>query len=293
VPELAEILRAAGRGPEMWADTPQAEIEREGEPREIEVWPVEGGRLGLIRDLSARRELERRRRETQRLVSHELKTPLASIAGFGSMLERYPMSEEELKRVAGLIRGEAERLGEMVRVFLDLERLGAGQLEAERQKLDLSELVRRRCEFLAPPAVGRGQEIVLEAPEPVEVHGAPELLERVVDNLVGNALKYAPEGSVVEVTVAENGSAAIFAVRDHGPGIPAEALPRLFERFYRVPGSPAGGSGLGLALVREVAQWHGGSVEVSSAPGEGARFTVRLPFEIQPEDRHGAASAGS
>ena len=118
------------------------EVEVDGRRLEVEVRPIDAGTLGLLRDVTAARELERSRREMQRMVSHELKTPLASIAGFGAMLERYELSRDEQLRVAGLIRGEADRLGDMVRSFLDLERLGSGRWEGERDAVDLAELVR-------------------------------------------------------------------------------------------------------------------------------------------------------
>jgi len=234
-----------------------------------------GDRLQLVRTLEDR--LEHRRREMQRLVSHELKTPLASISGFGSMLETYSLSAEELQRVAGLIRGEADRLGEMVRTFLDLERLGSGIEDVEREEVELGELVKGRCDLLAQVAKGRDQELDVTITEPLYVHGAPQLLERLVDNLVGNALKYSPEGETVELRLRQYGDQVEIEVADHGPGIPADALAHLFERFYRIPGETASGSGLGLAVVKEVADWHGASVEVDSSVGAGSSFTVRIP----------------
>ena len=130
VPRLDEVAEASGRPVGAWSETGRVEVDRNGRTLEVEVRRLGDRHLGLVRDLTARRELDRQRREMQRLVSHELKTPLASIAGFGSMLERYELSPDELRRVASLVRGEAERLGEMVRTFLDLERLGSGRLGA-------------------------------------------------------------------------------------------------------------------------------------------------------------------
>ncbi len=257
------------------------------------------GTLGVLRDVTAERELESRRREMQRMVSHELKTPLASIASFGSMLERYELSDEELARLAGLIRGESERLLAMVTTFLDLERIGGGRWGGEREPVDLAALAAERIEILRAAAEPRGIEIVLEAPEALRpdgpdacrVTGDRELLGRVVDNLVGNAVKYSPEGERVAVRVrrtdAPDGEVEL-AVADRGPGIPPESQEHLFERFYRVPGrrgatdEPAG-SGLGLALVREIAQWHGGCVFMETEPARGSVFTVRIPAGAPPE----------
>ena len=248
---------------------------RGGRELKVATRRLEGGHLGVIRDVTAERELESRRREMQRMVSHELKTPLAAIGSFGSMLQRYDLTGEELERLAGLIRGESDRLLDMVTTYLDLERLGGG--EEEQAELDLGELAGERLEILEAAAGRRGQSLKLARRGAATVTGDRQLLARVIDNLAGNALKYSPPGSAVEIEVREVGRWIELEVRDEGPGIPPEALPRIFERFYRVPGSGSAGSGLGLALVREIAEWHGGCVEVDSEPGAGSAFRVRLP----------------
>jgi signal transduction histidine kinase/CHASE2 domain-containing sensor protein len=284
-PELRELATAVGRDSEGWTSSPRAELERLGRPIEVEVWRIGDGHLGVFRDLATRRELERQRREMQRLVSHELKTPLSSIAGFGSMLETYELSDEELRRVAGMIRGEAERLGDMVRGFLDLERVGSGQWDDEKSFVELGELVSERCELLSSAASSRRQDITVDLRSPSAVSGVPTLLERLIDNLVSNALKYSPEASDVEVRVLPSDDHVNLEVLDHGPGIPDDSLPHLFERFYRVPGSTAPGTGLGLAFVKEIADWHGAEVEVRSSAGQGTVFAVSFPaYDGGPEE---------
>lgn len=267
VPSRAEI--EAGRADERL-------IERRGRTLEVALRALSSGWLGLLRDVTDRVALEQRRREMQRLVSHELKTPLASIAGFGEMLATYDLTDEELRRVAGLIRSEADRLGEMVRAFLDLERMGAGAWDGEAKLLDLSALVAGRCELLRPAAAARGQRLEVDVATGLEVRGVERLLGQLVDNLVGNALKYAHDGGRIAVEAAALGreGGARLVVTDDGPGIPANAVPHLFERFYRVPGTRREGSGLGLAVVKEVADWHGAAVSVDTAPGRGTRMTV-------------------
>jgi signal transduction histidine kinase/CHASE2 domain-containing sensor protein len=274
---LRELSAATGRDAAAWGEPPQTELEWRGRPLEFELWPLDDGFLGIVRDISSRRELDRRRREMQRLVSHELKTPLSSIAGFGSMLESYTLSEDELRRVAGTIRGEAERLGEMVRTFLDLERLESGRWEIAQQSVELAELVRKRCELLDPSATSESASINLSVGRSQPITGAPQLLAQLIDNLVGNALKFSPEGSPVIVELEMVDAEVVLSVIDHGPGIPQEALPQLFERFYRVPGTGQPGSGLGLAVVKEIAAWHGARVEVDSEQGRGTSFRVRFP----------------
>jgi signal transduction histidine kinase len=105
----------------------------------------------------------------------------------------------------------------------------------------------------------------------------PALLDRVVDNLVGNAIKYSSEGDRIEIALGRHEQRIIMTIRDHGPGIPEDSLERIFDRFYRVPGTKAAGAGLGLALAKEVVDWHGGCMTINSEVGAGSTFTVALP----------------
>ena len=130
--------------------------------------------------------------------------------------------------------------------------------------------------MLAAAASEGGHEIALDAPSEALVTGVPQLLESLVDNLVGNAFKHSPPGAAVAVAVRRESGHVVLEVLDHGPGIPEDAFPHLFERFYRVPGSRPGGTGLGLALVREVADWHGATVEVDTRTGHGSTFRVHF-----------------
>jgi signal transduction histidine kinase len=293
VPNLNELGTSASDAADHSELPSPIETERGGRNLSIQLRSLAIGTLGLVRDVTAARELERRRRETQRMVSHELKTPLASISGFGAMLERYELDREEQLRVAGMIRGEADRLGRMVTTFLDLERLGSGRFEAERQPVDLAALTSRRCELLEATASERSQSLHVEARSAATVVGAVELLERLVDNLVGNALKYSPPGTPVNVTVEEQPGSVVFEVRDRGPGIPPNALPHLFERFFRVPGGEQSGTGLGLALVREVADWHDAEVRVDSVVGLGSTFTVTFPAPSERNETDAGDHSGS
>jgi len=286
--ELLEVNPAAEK---LWGGLPrlgdieavldpasgEGAVKRAGHELSLHTSPLEGGLLAIIRDVTAESELNRRRRDMQRLVSHELKTPLASISGFGETLERYELTGQEQRRVASLIRGEAGRLQEMVTVFLDLERLGAGHWEGDAEIVDFSELVRRRLEILAAAADARGQSFTPSLADGCRVSGVPALLDRVVDNLLGNAIKYSVDGDKIEVVVRSDDERIVFSVCDHGPGIPADEIPRLSERFYRIAGAAESGSGLGLALVDEIATWHGGCIYIDSEIGSGSTFTVELP----------------
>ena len=289
---IAVVNPAAAR---LWGDEPRrtdfediekdeestgaATFHRKGKEIAVTVLAVGDGGMALLRDVTAEAELERKRRDMQRLVSHELKTPLASIAGFGETLQRYELTHDEQHRVASLIRGESLRLGEMVATFLDLERLGSDQWAESTEAVDLGALVEQRLQILSEAARAREQQIVPSIEAGVKVKASTTLLARVVDNLVGNALKYSAEGGVIEVLVINDNGIATLKVTDHGVGIPEQALPRLFERFYRVPGIEGSGSGLGLAVANEVVTWHGGCIEVESIVEQGSTFTVRLPAE--------------
>lgn len=243
----------------------------------VVVTDLDSNRLAIIRDVTAERTLEQRRRDMQQLVSHELKTPLASIAGFGETLERYKLSGEELSKVASMIRGEAGRLQDMVTVFLDLERLGGGHWDDEAAPVDLGALVAARLEVLEAAARARDLEITSSISAGRRISGVPALLDRVVDNLIGNAIKYSKPGGGIDVSVRPDSDRIVMTVSDHGAGIPRESLERIFDRFYRVPGTDGPGAGLGLALVKEVVDWHGGCMTIESEPGVGSAFTVRLP----------------
>lgn len=290
----AAAVRLWGEPPRLSELRPAGDetVRRADKELRISVRELEDGHLGVLRDVTAERQLEHRRREMQRLVSHELKTPLASIAGFGGMLERYRLSEAELHRVAGLIRGESERLLDMVTTFLDLERLASGRLGEAKSELDLGALAAERHELLAAATDAAGHALSLSRSGPARVVGDRQLLARAVDNLVGNALKHTPGGTRISLEVAADGDRVTLRVRDDGPGIAPEALPRLFERFYRAPGAGGGGSGLGLAMVREIAEWHGGCVHVESEPGAGSAFTVELPAagEVERDDEENESS---
>ncbi len=283
VPAVGDVP-APKHGARHRSDDTTLEIEQNGRHLEVEMRPIDSGLLGLFRDVTAARELERSRRDMQRMVSHELKTPLSSISGFGAMIETYDLSREERLRVAGLIRGEADRLADMVRTFLDLERLGSQDDKEQWTTVDLGSLAKERCDVLKAAAAESGQELHIEGWDDCPVTGSPALLARLIDNLVGNAIKYSPSGATIQVVTRRLGPSATLVVTDDGPGIDPEALPHIFERFYRVPGSGSSGSGLGLALVKEIADRHGARVRVTSEVGRGSTFTAEFPCVDREEE---------
>jgi signal transduction histidine kinase len=213
--------------------------------------------------------------ESKRRLAHELKTPLASMRGLSQLLAGFDLTEAERRRVASLLETEAGKLQSLVGVLLDLERLPLRDFHASSSVLNLGDLVAARLELLRTVA---GRPLLMTNDTPLFVRADAALLERVVDNLVGNALKYAPPPAPVTVRVLAGGGEAVIEVEDRGPGLGADRE-RLFGRFVR--GAAAGGTeglGLGLALVTEIARWHGGTVTADDAAGGGARFRVTLPL---------------
>ncbi|MCU0291083.1 MAG: CHASE2 domain-containing protein [Thermoanaerobaculaceae bacterium] len=234
-------------------------------------------RLELLESLAAEAaERSVAEAEARRVAAHELKTPLTSLKGLAQLLRDYDLDTEEQRHVADLVHHEAERLHALVDTLLDLERLQLKDFEREARPVDLSRLAAERTEALAR---GGGREIRAEGDVTVTVRGVEPLLSRVVDNLVGNALKFAPPGLPVTVRVLRAADEAWLEVEDHGPGVAPDDRERIFTRFGRgasAAGQP--GLGLGLALVSEVAAWHGGRVQLLDAPGGGSVFRVHLPI---------------
>jgi two-component system phosphate regulon sensor histidine kinase PhoR len=240
------------------------------------------GAVLTFNDATERHRVERIRRDFVANASHELRTPLTSIRGFVEALEDGALAEPATaQRFLAKIRTHADRMTALVDDLLELSRLETGDRApewSETQPQDVAEEVVTLFEDLAAR-----KRISLSA----RAHGAPavvtdpERLRRILENLVDNAIKYSPEGAHVEIVgaAAPDGSARV-EVTDDGPGIAAEHLERLFERFYRVDKARSrelGGTGLGLSIVKHLAEGMGASVSVASEPGRGARFVVWLP----------------
>jgi two-component system phosphate regulon sensor histidine kinase PhoR len=260
------------------------------ERRELELsalaLPDRGGMVLVVRDATAERRLAEMRRDFVANVSHELKTPLAAIRGFAETLRDGALDEPPTAhRFVDRILAQARRLQALLEDLLTLSRLESLGRSPERQRVDLPSLARRVAESTAPLAQEKNVRVELVPGEPARYSGDAESLERMVSNLVENAVKYNRPGGSVRVEITHPASGPVFTVRDDGIGIPHEVLPRVFERFYRVDKARSreeGGTGLGLAIVKHVAQSHGGRVEVESELGKGTTFRVFLP--PSPED---------
>jgi signal transduction histidine kinase len=257
------------------------------------VFVIQEVRLGRT---VAKRFAEHREREAEakRLLAHELKTPLASMRGLTQLLGGFELSESERQRVTSLLESEAGKLQSLVTGLLDLERLGLRDFASSASVIDLGALASRRVEFLRA-STDRPLSAVTEPGVLVRADSA--LIERIIDNLVGNALKYAPPAAPVIVRVRGRDGGAVLEVEDRGPGITAAERSRIFDRFFR--GTTAAGTqglGLGLSFVSEIARWHGGSAEVDAADGGGSVFRVRFPSSSvirHPSSRFLASDDGS
>ena len=217
-------------------------------------------------------------RERQFLVdaAHELRTPLAAISAQGYALAHARDDRERELTLAALEDGVA-RTGALTRQLLAIGRVESG-VAGEESTLRLDTLVRERVAATSVMALRRSIELVVSAPDAVTVHGDPALLASIVDNLVDNAGRYVPAGGRVEIDLHEDAEDIVLAVRDNGLGVAGEFRDRVFERFFRVPGSDESGSGLGLAIVRAIASSLGGSAElVAGLDGRGFGVEVRLP----------------
>jgi two-component system phosphate regulon sensor histidine kinase PhoR len=288
-PELVDAIRRA-------ATTTQSEhvefSERAPSDRHFDVVIVPfdlqaGARSPFLmmtfRDLTPIRRVEEMRADFVANASHELRTPLASLAGFIETLRGAARDDPAAReRFLGIMEEQAWRMARLIDDLLSLSRIELNAAIRPDKTVELAPIVRQVIDGLQMLARERGVEVSFSAPEEaITVAGDRDELLRVFENLVENALKYGGSGKRVDITLARRDGDAEVAVRDYGPGIAAEHLPRLTERFYRVDvaGSRAqGGTGLGLALVKHILNRHRGRLSVESRAGQGATFTVRMPI---------------
>jgi two-component system, OmpR family, phosphate regulon sensor histidine kinase PhoR len=222
-------------------------------------------------------------------VSHELKTPLSLIRMFGEMLATgRTKGPDSAKEYAQIITRESERLSRLIDNVLDFARIERGKAAYNFAIGDLGEVLSRALDVYRYRMEREGMALNVEIEEalpPVRIDESAMTL--VVMNLVDNALKYAADGKEISISLAHEDDQVKLAVRDRGPGIPADERERIFDRFYRgrdVRGRPVRGSGIGLSLVKHIAHAHGGSVELDSTPGQGSTFTVSMPIAKVPAE---------
>jgi signal transduction histidine kinase len=240
---------------------------------------------GTLRMLEADRD---RLREFVADVSHELRTPIAALRMYTELLSDGDVDEATRAEFLERSTQQIGRLEWLSTNLLDLSRIDAGIFPLDMREGDLRDPVQATVQALSEVAVARGVALDSEVPgEAVELRFDRERIIQLLTNLVGNALKFTPRGGAVSVTVQETDASVTIQVGDTGPGIPAEELPHVFERFYRGTNTGearASGSGLGLAIVRSIVEMHGGEIEVASVIGEGTEFRITLPRVHDGED---------
>jgi two-component system sensor histidine kinase SenX3 len=281
---LRELLDRA-----LGGERGERELELFGPPRTVLRIRAEtlraGGKLlgavAFIRDVSDARRTESVRRDFVANVSHELKTPIGALALLAETMGAGG-DPAVMPRLAERVRREADRLGHIVDDLLDLSLIEAQEAPA-REPVPATVLVAEAAERIRPQADAAGARLrVSDTAGDLIVSCDRRQVVGAITNLLDNAVKYSEPGGVIECRVGVEGDDVAVAVRDHGVGIPARDLERVFERFYRVDRARSratGGTGLGLAIVRHVAHAHGGEVRVESREGEGSTFTLTLPLD--------------
>lgn len=254
----------------------------------VHLHPYGDGRLLLLsRDVTAVEQAEAMRRDFVANVSHEIRTPLTVLSGFVETLLTLPLVEEERARYLLLMSQQAARMQTLVSDLLTLSRLEGSPLPGNAEWMSMPALMRQldieghALSAVLTSQVGQPHRLIFECLLDGEIAGSPHELLSALSNLVGNAIRYTPNGGTVHVTlkVLPDGQAE-FSVTDTGLGIAAEHIPRLTERFYRVDRSRSrdtGGTGLGLAIVKHVAHRHGAELKIESTPGKGSKFRILFP----------------
>ena len=240
------------------------------------------GVVVLISDITKRVELDRMKTETLQLVSHELRTPLTSIHGLSDVLLKFPVPAEESREMLSTIHAEAVRLGETINRYLDLTRLESGAQMLNLASVDCRRLIQDCLRNLSVLANERRIRLLDRIdPHLPALVADPHLLTQAIENLISNAIKYSPPDTEVVASAKHDDDFVMISISDQGYGIPEEARDRIFEKFYRLHrDSSAGivGTGLGLPLVKEIVELHGGKIVVQSPAGAGATFTITLPI---------------
>jgi heavy metal sensor kinase len=214
-------------------------------------------------------------------ASHELRTPLTILRSELEAMVQRPELDAELQGTLDNLLAEVERLARIVENLLALSRLDAGLLPADSAPFDLAKLVATTAEQMCLLAEDKGVKITCQTPAPVWVEGDRGKFKQVIVNLLDNAINYTPSGGAVTLAVREAGGEAVCEVSDNGIGIPAAALPQVFDRFFRVDQArnrELGGAGIGLSIVKAICTAHNGRVEVESTEGRGSCFRVHLPL---------------
>jgi signal transduction histidine kinase len=236
----------------------------------------------VVRRNLLRSEAERTRyQQAMHFVTHEMRTPLSAIQGSSELISRFALTEEKRTQIAQLINSESKRLARMVEIFLNVERLSAGQMELKQEDIPVKQMVEVCLERTRPLAERKHIGLTLEPlADDLHVTGDRELMEYACYNLLTNAVKYSPRQTQVTVSGWKDDGHIRVAVKDQGIGMDQKEVKKIFRKFYRTKKaeeSGEAGTGIGLSIVQQIVEQHGGAIEVASQPGAGSCFTLVLP----------------
>ena len=234
-----------------------------------------------LRDLTKEKEIDRMKTEVVSMVAHELRSPLTSIAGFSELLLDDEISQEQSNDYAEIILKESKRLSDLINKFLDISRIESGKNQIHKTSVDMRDVIRSILSMNVYLAESRGIKIEIVAPQTIsEVFVDREMMGEVILNLYSNAIKYSPDEKKVTIKIEDKNEQQIIKVIDQGYGIPKNSLDKIFTKFYRVTENEKiqdiNGSGLGLSLVKEIIEQHGGTINAESVLNEGSTFTITL-----------------
>jgi signal transduction histidine kinase len=234
------------------------------------------------------RESERLKSDLVNTVSHELRTPLSGVMGFTKLLLTREFDPETRRHYLGIVDAQARRLSNLLDDFLDVRRIEEGRFERAQELVDMATLLREEAVLYNQQSPKHDVAVEIDH-APLGVIGNPDRLRQVIGNLISNAIKYSPQGGVVEVSADRGNGSVRVEVRDEGMGIPLSQQPQIFTKFFRgdAPASGITGTGLGLAVSRDIVESHGGRIGFTSAEGKGTTFFVELPGANGVKDRQG------
>lgn len=237
----------------------------------------------LRRRLDASQAATARYQQAFHFVAHEMRTPLTAIQGSSELMARYNLPEAKRREMGQMINAESKRLARMITTFLDVEKLTAGQMELRRACFPVLELVDTCYQRALSLAERKQIRITSDVEETLELEADRELMEYALYNLITNAIKYSAPETDVRVGAWESGGELRIAVKDQGMGMDQAELKNLFRKFYRTKRAEQSGetgTGIGLSIVQQIVEHHGGRMEVESAPGQGSTFTIVLPRTV-------------
>ncbi|MCC3245606.1 ATP-binding protein [Methylocystis sp. WRRC1] len=287
---VGRVLAGGAAEKTVWVERAPVERWFEAHVAPMRVPGYDAAAMISLRDLTEAHRVERMRVDFVANASHELRTPLASLLGFVETLQGPAKNDAAAReKFLGIMREQAQRMARLVDDLLSLSRIEQHMHVRPATPVDLTLLVAHIVDTLTPMAEEDAIPLALDLAPNVIVPGDRDELARIIENLIENALKYGRNENggekPIEISLTRKDAVATFSVRDHGPGVAPEHIPRLTERFYRVDAGKSrakGGTGLGLAIVKHIVLRHQGRLAIESALGEGSLFKVTLPA-IDPD----------